>query len=159
MAGVFLVKYSIDMGWLGPAVRCGLGVVSGMALMVAGEWLRTRRSASEKLIGLFVSGSLAAAAGMVFSWFFPLNKNLWTSSYVVLTAGLALISLAVIYYFVDLKGQDGWAKPFYVFGTNSIAVFVLSGLLAKILYKVRWTSSLTSSSERTLLTKKRVSGA
>jgi predicted acyltransferase len=114
-------------------------IVTALAGIFTGEWLRSRRSLDEKLIGLFVWGSLAAAAGAVFGWFFPVNKNLWTSSYVVLTAGLALLTLGVIFYFVDLKGREAWAKPFVVFGTNAIAAYVLSGVIAKILYKIRWT--------------------
>ncbi len=114
-------------------------VVTALAGIFAGEWLRSQRSPKDKALGLFVSGTLAAAAGAVFAWFFPVNKNLWTSSYVVLTAGFALLTLASIYFFVDLRGQNRWTRPFLVFGTNSIAVFVLSGLIAKLLYKVRWT--------------------
>lgn len=114
-------------------------VATALAGIFTGEWLRSQRSRTEKLIGLFVAGSLSAAAGAVFGWFFPVNKNLWTSSYVVLTAGLALLTLAVTFYFVDLRGRDGWARPFLVFGTNAIAAYVLSGLVAKVLLKVRWT--------------------
>ena len=115
-------------------------VATALAGVFTGEWLRTTRSRDEKLIGLFVWGSIAAAAGAVFGWFFPINKNLWTSSYVVLTAGLALLTLAVVFYFVDIRGRDGWAKPFLVFGTNSIVAYVLSGLIAKTLIKIRWAS-------------------
>ena len=113
-------------------------IATALAGIFTGEWLRTRKSQDEKLIGLFVGGSLAAVAGAVFGWFFPINKNLWTSSYVVLTAGLALLTLAVTLYFVDVRGNDRWAKPFLVFGTNSIVAYVLSGLIAKTLFKVRW---------------------
>jgi len=113
-------------------------IATALAGVFTGEWLRTQKSQNEKLIGLFVSGSIAAAAGAVFGWFFPVNKNLWTSSYVVLTAGLALLTLAVTLYFVDLRGRDRWATPFVIFGTNSIVAYVLSGLLARILYKIRW---------------------
>ena len=116
-------------------------VVTALAGIFTGEWLRSSRCQSEKLIGLFVWGSLAAAAGASFGLVFPVNKNLWTSSYVVLTAGLALVSLAVIYHFVDIQGRDSWAKPFYVFGTNSITAYVLSGLIAKVLYKIRWSGA------------------
>ena len=116
-------------------------IATALAGIFTGEWLRTRKSTDEKLIGLFVAGSIAAVAGAVFGWFFPINKNLWTSSYVVLTAGLALLTLAVIYYFVDIRKKDAWAKPFIVFGVNSIAAYVLSGLIAKVLYKVRWTGA------------------
>jgi len=120
-------------------------IATALAGIFTGEWLRTKKSQSEKLIGLFVAGSVAAVAGSVFGWFFPINKNLWTSSYVVLTAGLALLTLAVTFYFVDLRGKDGWAKPFLIFGTNSIVAYVLSGLMAKTLLKIRWTSAEGSS--------------
>ena len=116
-------------------------VATALAGIFAGEWLRTRTSEDRKLIGLFVSGSIAAAAGAVFGWFFPVNKNLWTSSYVVLTAGLALLTLGVISYFVDVRKRTKWAKPFVVFGVNSIAAYVLSGLLAKVLLRIRWTGA------------------
>lgn len=116
-------------------------IATALAGIFTGEWLRTQKSQNEKLTGLFVAGSLAAAAGAVFGWFFPINKNLWTSSYVVLTGGLALLTLAVTLYFVDLRGRDRWATPFLVFGTNSIFAYVLSGLVAKTLYKIRWTGA------------------
>lgn len=113
-------------------------VVTALAGIFTGEWLRSDRPHSDKLIGLFVWGSLLTAAGCFFGYLFPVNKNLWTSSYVVLTAGLALVTLAVISYFVDVRGRDFWAQPFLVFGTNAITVFVLSGLVAKALYKIKW---------------------
>lgn len=116
-------------------------VVTALAGVFTGEWLRSQRDRTEKLIGLFVWGTIISAAGYFFGYLFPINKNLWTSSYVVLTAGLALLSLAVIYYFVDIQGRDRWAGPFYVFGTNAITVFVLSGLVAKLMYKIRWTGA------------------
>ena len=116
-------------------------VVTALAGVFTGEWLRSQRDRTEKLIGLFVWGTIISAAGYFFGYLFPINKNLWTSSYVVLTAGLALLSLAVIYYFVDIQGKDRWAGPFYVFGTNAITVFVLSGLVAKLMYKIRWTGA------------------
>jgi predicted acyltransferase len=116
-------------------------VVTALAGVFTGEWLRSQRDRTEKLIGLFVWGTIISAAGYFFGYLFPINKNLWTSSYVVLTAGLALLSLAVIYYFVDIHGKDRWAGPFYVFGTNAITVFVLSGLVAKLMYKIRWTGA------------------
>jgi predicted acyltransferase len=115
--------------------------VTALAGVFTGEWLRSARDRSDQLIGLFVWGSIAAAAGCAWGWVFPVNKNLWTSSYVVLTAGLALVTLAVIFYFVDVRGKTSWAEPFVVFGTNAITVFVLSGLVAKLLYKIRWTGA------------------
>ena len=120
-------------------------VATALAGIFTGEWLRTRRNEDQKLIGLFVAGAIAAAAGAVFGWFFPVNKNLWTSSYVVLTAGLALLTLGVVYFFVDIRKRTTWATPFVVFGVNSIAAYVLSGLIAKVLLKIRWTGADGSS--------------
>lgn len=71
-------------------------------------------------------------AGLVFDVWFPINKNLWTSSYVLFTAGLALLLLAPAYYLVDMKHRDGWSRPFAIFGTNAIVVFFGSTLMAKI---------------------------
>jgi predicted acyltransferase len=87
-----------------------------------------------------VWGNLLLAGGLALSGWMPLNKNLWTSSYVVFTTGFAMVVLAVAYYFVDLRGRDGWTLPFDVFGKNSIAAYVGSGLMARILGLIRWQS-------------------
>jgi predicted acyltransferase len=65
---------------------------------------------------------------------FPINKKLWTSSFVLLTAGLALVCLSLCYWLVDIKLWRRWTKPILVFGANSIAAYVLSELLASLLY-------------------------
>ncbi len=116
-------------------------IVTALAGIFTGEWLRTDRDHSEKLIGLFVWGSLLTTAGFFFGYIFPINKNLWTSSYVVLTAGLALLCLGVVSYFVDLRQSHRWIRPFEAFGMNAISVFVLSGLVAKAMYKIRWVGA------------------
>ena len=70
-----------------------------------------------------------------------MNKALWTSSYVLLTAGMALQLLAVCYWLIDLKGRRQWAFPFVVFGTNALAVFFLTGLCAKLLGLIKLTGA------------------
>jgi predicted acyltransferase len=67
------------------------------------------------------------------SLWLPMNKNLWTSSYVVFTGGLALLLLGVCYWLVDVKGYQRPALPFIVFGVNPIAVYVLASLVARLL--------------------------
>ncbi|MBP6824037.1 MAG: DUF5009 domain-containing protein, partial [Acidobacteria bacterium] len=72
-------------------------------------------------------------------WTFPINKPLWTSSYVMFTGGLALQLLALCYWAIDLKGFRRWAQPFVVFGVNALALYVLSSLMFKVLVFVKAT--------------------
>jgi predicted acyltransferase len=71
--------------------------------------------------------------GYIWSLHFPLNKNIWTSSYVLYTAGLALLCFGLCYWFVDILGYKKWTKPFIIYGMNAITVFVLSGYVARLL--------------------------
>lgn len=114
-------------------------IASALAGLFAADWLRSPRSPREKLKGLLLSGGIVTVAGLALVPFFPINKNLWTSTYVLFTTGLALLLLAAIYFLVDLKHRDGWAHPFTIFGTNAIAAFFGSTLLAKILLLTKWT--------------------
>ena len=100
---------------------------------LAGRWLEARRAPYETAAGLFVAGCVAIMAGWLWGLVFPINKPLWTSSYVVFTAGMALQLLALCYWLIDIKGYRRWAMPFVIFGVNALAVFVLSGLLARLL--------------------------
>jgi len=72
------------------------------------------------------------AFGWAWNFWFPINKSLWTSSYVLYTAGLALCFLGFCYWLIDIKGYRRWAKPFVIFGVNALALFVFSGLMAKL---------------------------
>ena len=107
-------------------------IATALIGLFAGDWLRSARTQREKLSGLLLWGCVATIAGLVFDRWFPINKNLWTSSYVLFTAGVALLLLAAIYYLVDMKHREAWARPFSVFGTNAIVAFFASTLLAKI---------------------------
>jgi predicted acyltransferase len=117
---------------------------------LAGERLRavdTAENDHETAATLFTAGWALVLGGLLWSIWFPINKNLWTSSYVLFTAGAALQFLAGLYWLVDVKKWRSWTQPAVVFGRNSILVFVLSGLVAKslILYKVeREDGSLVS---------------
>ena len=98
-----------------------------------GDWLRSSRDRQTIALRMFAMGWVAVVVGLAWSLVFPINKNLWTSSYVVFTAGAAWVSLAICYWLIDIKGYRDWAKPFVVFGVNAIAAFVLSGLITRIL--------------------------
>lgn len=101
--------------------------------VLTGSWIVARRGPCETVAGLFVAANLALLVGLVWGEVFPINKKIWTSSYVVLTAGLALHFLAMCYWLIDIRGWRRWAWPFVVFGSNAITVFVASSLLAKML--------------------------
>jgi predicted acyltransferase len=101
--------------------------------VLAGYWIRSGRSPLEKTVGLFLLGHAGLLAGLAWGAVFPINKNLWTSSYVVFTSGMACHFLAVCYWIVDVRRHRRWSVPFLVFGTNAIAAFFLSSLFARFL--------------------------
>lgn len=101
--------------------------------VLTGHWLRTRKPAHEKVAGMFVAGVVCIVLGWAWNPLFPINKALWTSSYVLFTGGLALQFLAFCYWLIDIKGYRLWAKPFEVFGMNAIALYVGSALMAELL--------------------------
>ena len=109
--------------------------------VLTGSWLRTKNSPYEKVAGLFVAGAFCVAVGWGWNSFFPINKALWTSSYVLFTAGLALQLLALCYWLIDIKGYRRWAKPFEIFGVNAIALYVGAGLMAALLGVIKVTGA------------------
>ncbi|MBC8030269.1 MAG: DUF5009 domain-containing protein [Pyrinomonadaceae bacterium] len=108
--------------------------------VLTGQWLRTEKPAYEKTAGLFVAGAACIVIGWCWNPFFPINKSLWTSSYVFFTGGLALQFLAFCYWLIDIKKYQRWAKPFVVFGVNAIVLFVGTGVMARLmgLIKLPW---------------------
>ena len=127
-------------GLLSTLPAIGTGIIG----LLAGRWLRSDRSAPEKAAWLFTAGCLTLLAGLVWGYFFPINKALWTSSYVLLAGGLAMLGLAVCYWLID--GRSGaahdyrkLATPFVAFGVNAITVFFLSGLIPRMMNLVKIT--------------------
>ncbi len=107
-------------------------IVTGISGMLVGRIWLVPQAAYRKLVYLFVVGFLLYIAGLVWSWHFPLNKNLWTSSYVLYTSGLATMSFATSIYVVDVIGIRAWTKPALIFGANAIFAFVLHGVLFRV---------------------------
>jgi predicted acyltransferase len=81
--------------------------------------------------GLLGAGVLVALLGLLWNTWFPINKALWTSSFVLFTGGLAMVVLASLYWLCDVQGYRRWATPAIAFGVNAIAVFVGSALLSR----------------------------
>jgi len=108
-------------------------IATALVGALAGEWITSKRTPQIKAVGMLAAGAAGLGIGEIWHVWLPINKNLWTSSYVIFTAGFALVLLGLCYWVVDVKGWRGWTKPFVVYGTNAITVYFLSGLLAKML--------------------------
>ncbi|HEX3233064.1 MAG TPA: heparan-alpha-glucosaminide N-acetyltransferase domain-containing protein [Gemmatimonadales bacterium] len=117
-----------------------LGAVGSVICgVLVGHWVRSGRGVGAKAFGLFYAGATTLAAGWIWSRVFPINKSLWTSSYVLLSAGIACLLLAAIFWLVDIKGLRGWTTPFLVFGTNAITAYWLSTLCGIVLDWITFT--------------------
>ena len=108
-------------------------IATTLAGVLCGHWLRTKRDDYDKVAAMFFFGMVLNTIGWAWNFFFPINKALWTSSYVVFTAGMALCFLGFCYWLIDIKGYKIWTKPFVIFGVNALALFVGSGVMARIL--------------------------
>jgi predicted acyltransferase len=109
-------------------------IATAMLGIFVGRWILERRPLIERIAGLFAIGSIGMVVGLMWNWSFPINKNLWTSSYVIFTAGMACVTLATIMWLVDWRNIRRWAKPFVIYGMNPIVAFVGSGVLARCIY-------------------------
>jgi len=106
-------------------------IASALLGVVTGDWLRSNRSQREKATGMVLAGVVGVIAGYIWNIWFPINKKLWTSSYVLLVAGLALICLAFCYWLTDIQMRRGpWTKPWLIFGMNAITAYVFSETLS-----------------------------
>jgi predicted acyltransferase len=106
--------------------------------VLIGSWLKRKdRSDGVKISWMFSIGLLAVMAGLIWDLFFPINKSLWTSSFVLYTGGLATAVLALCYWLIDVQGYQRGTKAFVVYGVNAITVFFLSGLIPRILGMIR----------------------
>lgn len=113
-------------------------IVTGIIGMLTGTWVKTERDHFEKVAGMLVAGTLLLAISHVWDLNFPINKKIWTSSYVCYTGGVALLILGVIYWLVDIHSYKKWAKPFIIYGTNALFVYVMSGLVVKTMFAIKW---------------------
>jgi predicted acyltransferase len=137
--------WSVTKTWDPEGVLSTLPAIATTVVgLLFGEWVRSGRKPFTTTLGLLLGGLALTALGVLWgeaapAWLlFPVNKGIWTSSYVLLTGGLAAALFGLTYWVVDVVGWERWAAPFVTYGKNAIAVFVGSGLLAKTLLSVRW---------------------
>lgn len=101
-------------------------IATGITGMLAAYIVISERKIEDKVIMLFVFGFFMTIVGEIWGWVFPINKNIWTSSYVLYTSGLASLTWAFLIWIMDMKGNKKWAQFGVIFGTNAITAYVLS---------------------------------
>lgn len=129
-----------------PAViQVVFGYLAGVFIKKQGsvEWLWTKVPASNEphfklLSGMFVTGFILLVLAWTWSLGFPINKKIWTSSYVLYTTGLGILTIGTMIWYIEVQGVKNWLTKFFdVFGKNPLFIFVLSGLLPKTLGLIR----------------------
>lgn len=115
-----------------PAIStCLFGVLTG------GFLKRKDLPDANKVAWLFSAAMLSVVAGLIWDLFFPMNKALWTSSFVLFTGGLATAGLALSYWLIDVQGRKKFTTPFLAFGANAITIYVVSGYLPIVLNNIK----------------------
>ncbi len=110
-------------------------IATALLGVFTGEWLRSQRSQQNKALGMLVFGAVGLILSKTWGIWFPINKKLWTSSYVLFTAGFALVCLALCYWATDIKRwRRAWTKPFLIFGRNAITAYTVAWIFAVMLY-------------------------
>jgi predicted acyltransferase len=110
---------------------------TGIAGLLTGTWLISAVPTGRKAIGLFVGAIVGIFIGLAWDVVFPINKVLWTSSYVLYAAGIVLLALAILYFLVDVKGYKGWTEFFVIFGVNPMIVFFFSGIIPRVMSAIQ----------------------
>lgn len=117
-------------------------IATGLFGVLVGAYLRRKDvDAATKVSWLFCTGLVATGLGLLWGLQFPINKALWTSSFVLYAGGIATMILALCYWIIDVQQYTRFTKPFVVYGVNAITVFFVSGLLPRILNMISWTAA------------------
>ena len=114
---------------------------TGLLGILTGQLFHTIKNPAERVSWMFFVGGILILLGLGWDIAFPINKSLWTSSYVLYTGGLAMQFLAASHWVIDIYHRELWTKPFLYFGMNAIFAFVLSGVVAKILLRTMITGN------------------
>lgn len=124
-------------GLLGTFPAIGTSLIG----VLTGTWLKKGKLKSLKDLGVIAgTGVILVVAALIWNLFFPINKALWTSSFVLFTAGLGIIILSLSYWYIDIKKYQLLIWPFVAFGRNAITAFVLSGVLPRLLSFIPYSS-------------------
>ena len=112
-------------------------IVTGITGMLAGTLLLKIKSQEYKVIWLFLLGFISTIVGVVWNWHFPLNENIWTTSFVLFTSGLASMTLAASIFVVDILNYRKGSQFGVIYGSNAIAIYVLADIFAIFFYGIK----------------------
>ncbi len=112
-------------------------IANGIVGLLVGQILNQNLNKNNKTVKLLVIGLVLVILGLIWDTFFPMNKSLWTSSFVLYTAGCATLFLAVFYYLIDIRGYKKWTTPILFWGVNPMIIFFLSGIIPRVLSSIK----------------------
>lgn len=117
-----------------------LGTIPAVATaiigMLAGLFIKSEKTVLDKISGLFAIGGVATVLALAWNIIFPMNKALWTSSYVLYTGGIASMLTAFCIWLMDYKGYTKISKPFIVYGSNALTAYLLSELMSSLVHNI-----------------------
>lgn len=123
-------------------------IANGLLGVLVGQLLISTSFTKIKITQIMAIASVSLIfIGLIWDVVFPINKSIWTSSYVLFTSGIALFILAIIYYLVDVLNYKNWTKFFLIWGVNPMIVFFLSGILPRAFAMINVQNPIDSSSE------------
>lgn len=113
-------------------------IATALLGVMAAHILRLKKTLAERTAWLFLTGNLLIAAGLICDVWLPINKKLWTSSFTLFMAGLDFAVFAICVWCIDYLGWKRIARPFVILGSNAIAIYMVSELLAETLHMLHW---------------------
>lgn len=112
-------------------------IANGIIGVLLGQLLISSLAKNDKVTKMFSVGLILVILGLIWNQIFPMNKSLWSSSFVLYTTGFATLFLAVFYYVIDIKGYKKWTTPILFWGVNPMIVFFLSGIIPRALSSIK----------------------
>ena len=113
-------------------------IVNGIIGLLIGQLLQTDMIKIQKAQRMGIIGTILIFFGLIWDIIFPINKSLWTSSYVLYTTGLATVVLTILYYIIDIANYKKGFKPFLVWGVNPMIVFFTSQIIPQALVMIEF---------------------
>jgi len=145
--------WSVSKTWDPEGILSTLPAIgTGILGMYIGQLLNLPLSKIEIAKKTAVSGVVMVIAGLLWNIIFPINKSLWTSSYVLYTAGIATICLTILYYIIDIADYKKWTKLFLIWGVNPMIVFFFSGIIPRVMSSIKVQNPEMASEEINLQT-------